>query len=779
MNRLMMLLAAGFAALGAWASTEKVGDYTWSYEVYESYVSIVKGENQAAVSPKPTGSVTIPDKLGGLPVTRIGQSAFYGCSGMTGVAIPDTVTYIGMKAFSGCSKLSILELPYKVDTIEMDALSGCTSLKTLCLSKVNFAGKAISTIVNLSDCPASMEVRYCGKYTLDDRGRFWCYYQLIFGKSGSISLWRGTELKNIKSRSAYGSMYSDTSVTIPSELYFSSDNSRFKVTSIGSYAFKNHEMTSVTIPSTVTNIGSYAFVGCKLASVAIPDSVKCIGQSAFKGCTSLESVTTGDGVESIRSWAFVDCTSLESVTFGSSVRTIADAAFYGCTALENVVIPAGVTYIDGEAFDCCSGLKSFTVASGNTEYKSVSGLLLTKDGTTLVQGVNGSVTIPNGVKIIGYSAFYELANLNSVTIPEGVEIIGDYAFGGCYMQFVDIPASVTGIGECAFYSCPDLIDATIRSRVADIGSQAFSGCSSLTDVYLPKSFAGKIADDALPSGATIKYLEAYTIRFHRNDASDEKTESREFDYGVSTRIPSLSSLGWARRGCDFLGWATSRANADAGKVWKKDWAAVSSPVAAGKTLDAYAVWALKPNSYAIQFIRNDGAGTWRTVGFNYGEKTRMPSLANGLGWARRGYAFKGWALTTADANAGKVWKGDWAYVSTPVAAGKVLTAYAVWELKPGFYQIRFNKNDGSGKWRALGFECGVPTKLPSIAALGWKREGHSFDFWASSKANADAGYMWRNDGETVSSAAAEGKTLSVYAVWDYDWPWEGGPSTWD
>ena len=152
-------------------------------------------------------------------------------------------------------------------------------------------------------------------------------------------------------------------------------------------------------------------------------------------------------------------------------------------------------------------------------------------------------------------------------------------------------------------------------------------------------------------------------------------------------------------------------------MWKKDWAAVSSPVAAGQTLDVYAVWALKPGSYAIQFIRNDGAGTWRTVGFNYGEKTRIPSVANGLGWARRGYDFKGWALTTADAAAGRAWKGDWAYVATPVKAGEVLTVYAVWALKPGFYQIRFNKNDGSGKWRALGFECGVPTKLPSIAAL--------------------------------------------------------------
>ena len=772
MKRLVVMLAAGFAALGAWAGTEKVGDYTWSYEVYESYVSIVKGENQAAVSPKPTGSVTIPDKLGGLPVARIGQSAFYGCSGMTGVAIPDTVTYIGMKAFSGCSKLSILELPYKVDTIEKDALSGCTSLKTFCLSDVNFGGKYINNIVNLSDCPASMEVRYCGKYTLDDVGRSWFYYQHIFGKSGSISLWRGTELKNIKSRSSFGSVYSKTSVTIPDQLYFSSNNSRFKVTSIGSYAFKNHEMTSVTIPSTVTNIGSYAFVGCKLASVAIPDSVKCIGQSAFKGCTSLESVTTGDGVESIRSWAFVDCTSLESVTFGSSVRTIADSAFYGCTALENVVIPAGVTYIDGEAFDCCSGLKSFTVASGNTEYKSVSGLLLTKDGTTLVQGVNGSVTIPNGVKIIGYSAFYELANLNSVTIPEGVEIIGDYAFGGCYMQFVDIPASVTGIGECAFYSCRDLIDATIRSRVADIGSDAFSGCSSLTDVYLPKSFAGKIAADALPSGATIKYLsEAYTIRFHRNDASDEKTESREFDYGVSTRIPSLSKLGWARRGFDFQGWATSKANADAGKIWKKDWAIVSTAAAVGKTLNVYAVWALKPNCYAIKFVSNDGEGpgwqaSWRTVGFIHGEKTRMPSLANGLGWkVRNGFTFKGWSLNEFDAKVGVAWKGDWAYVSTPTDAGKTLTAYAVWAPKPGFYQIRYAKNDGSGMWRSFAYEYGVSSRLATVKSLGWTVSGKTFKGWATNVDNATAGNVWKADWAVVATPVKAGELLEIYGIW--------------
>ena len=350
------------------------------------------------------------------------------------------------------------------------------------------------------------------------------------------------------------------------------------------------------------------------------------------------------------------------------------------------------------------------------------------------------------------------------------------------------------------------------------------------------------------------WVPAYGIIFHRNDASDEELDEYDFGYGVEERLPSLKSLGWARRGYDFMGWATSAANATKDVVWKRDWAVVSTAAAAGGALDVYAVWALKPDYYAIRFIRNEGAGTWRTagfgygektqlpslanglggarrgydflgwatsaanaakgvvwtkdgsvvtaaaaagttrdfyaawslkegcyaiefirndgagiwrtVGFNYGEKTRIPSVANGLGWARRGYDFKGWALTTADAAADRAWKGDWAYVATPVKAGEVLAVYAVWALKPGYYQVRFNKNDGTGKWRTLGFECGKPTKLSTIAGFGWERPGHTFKGWALDKANADAGRVWKPDGAWVTNAAAEDQTLSIYAIWE-------------
>ena len=269
-------------------------------------------------------------------------------------------------------------------------------------------------------------------------------------------------------------------------------------------------------------------------------------------------------------------------------------------------------------------------------------------------------------------------------------------------------------------------------------------------------------------GGSKPAADTYTIGYHRNDGSELSAE-QTLTCGVATRLSSLASLGWARRGYVFEGWARSAVDAFAGNVWAEDGASVTSAAAAGKTLDLYAVWSIRADSYELEFVRNDGAGTWRTVGFKHGVKTRLPSLANGLGWARRGYDFMGWELTTADANdntRAEPWKGDWAYVSTPVAAGDSRPVYARWALKPGYYQIRFNKNDGTGRWRTLGFACDASTKLSTIAALGWERPGYKFVGWGSNKANAEAGIVWKTDGEWVKNAAAEGRTLSIYAIWE-------------
>ena len=60
---------------------------------------------------------------------------------------------------------------------------------------------------------------------------------------------------------------------------------------------------------------------------------------------------------------------------------------------------------------------SFIVGDGNLNYKSVNGLLLSKDGKNLIAGVNGDITIPNGVTSIWSGAFIWRKSLTNVTIP--------------------------------------------------------------------------------------------------------------------------------------------------------------------------------------------------------------------------------------------------------------------------------------------------------------------------------------------------------------------------
>ena len=61
-------------------------------------------------------------------VTSIGDSAFYGCSGLTSIVIPSGVTSIGSRAFYGCSGLTSITIPNSVTSIGNDAFVNCSSL---------------------------------------------------------------------------------------------------------------------------------------------------------------------------------------------------------------------------------------------------------------------------------------------------------------------------------------------------------------------------------------------------------------------------------------------------------------------------------------------------------------------------------------------------------------------------------------------------------------------------------------------------------------------------
>ena len=102
------------------------------------------------------GNVAIPEEVTYMnrtrKVTSIGNYAFYYCSKLTSVTIPNSVTSIGGWAFEGCSSLTSITIPNSVTSIEESAFSGCSGLTSI-------------TIPNSVEYIGSYAFYYCSKLT--------------------------------------------------------------------------------------------------------------------------------------------------------------------------------------------------------------------------------------------------------------------------------------------------------------------------------------------------------------------------------------------------------------------------------------------------------------------------------------------------------------------------------------------------------------------------------------------------------------------------------------
>ena len=271
---------------------------------------------------------------------KLGNYAFYGCSGLTSMIIPSGVTSIGYRAFKGCSVLTSMIIPSGVTAIGKEAFYGCSGLTSLTIpSSVTEIGE-----LAFEGCSGLTSMTIPSSVTSIGWGAF-------AECSGLTSLTIPSSVTSID-RYAFAGCSGLTSLTIPSG-----------VTSIGNYAFADCSgLTSLTIPSSVTSIGEYAFENCSgLTSLTIPSSVTSISDRAFYGCSGLTSLTIPSSVTSIGDEAFSGCSGLTSLTIPSSVTSIGEWAFYGCSGLTSLTIPSGVTSIGEGAFEVCSGLTSIYV----------------------------------------------------------------------------------------------------------------------------------------------------------------------------------------------------------------------------------------------------------------------------------------------------------------------------------------------------------------------------------------------------------------------------------
>lgn len=211
----------------------------------------------------------------------------------------------------------------------------------------------------------------------------------------------------------------------------------------------------------------------------------------FKYVTKLAEIYLPKNTTEIATRAFIGCSHLTDPHLREGLLRIRQEAFDN-TPINPLYIPASVIRIDyfilrGTGSDF-AGNKAYDVDVDNQNYKSVDGVLYSKDGKTLVEYPenNGYVEfrILDGVETLAQYSIMESKSLKTIIMPASLKVIKASVFQACdYLEIINCKA-LTG-------EIPTLGTLTYAAAGSDLAKRMYPGCKTENKkvVYVPEGRA--------------------------------------------------------------------------------------------------------------------------------------------------------------------------------------------------------------------------------------------------------------------------------------------------